>query len=67
MAKPTATTFFPAQSTADKNKVQGMLDKLAAGSDRHAVLADASILGRNMSGNDRDQLMSIVYQQLDAR
>jgi len=67
MAKPTATTFFPAKSSADKTRIQSMLDKLAAGADRSVVLSEATALGAQMSGDDRAQLMGIVYQQLADR
>ena len=67
MAIPTANTFFPSKSTADKTKIQTSLDILAAGAHKDTVLSGATQLGAQMGGADRDQLMSIVRQQLAAR
>ena len=67
MGKPTAATFFAAKSTADKNKIQALLDRVAGTADRAEVLAHATILCSTLGGDDRDQLMSIINQQLAAR
>jgi len=64
---PTATTFFAARSTADKTKIQAILDRITAGVAKEAILTEASMLGALMGGDDRAQLMSIVYQQIAAR
>ena len=65
--KPTAATFFAAQTAANKTKIQSMLDSIAAGDHRDKILSEATGLGAQMSAADREQLVSMAYQQLAAR
>lgn len=67
MGTPTATTFFPKIANADKTKIQGLLDKIATGASRESLLLEANRLGSQMGGDERAQLVSMVYQQLAAR
>ena len=67
VTKPTATTFFASQTTANKTKIQDILDAIAAGASREKVLCDVTGLTSQMNAVDRNQLVSMVYQQLAAR
>lgn len=65
--KPTAATFFASQAAGNRTKIQAILDAIAAGSPREKVLSEVSGLTSQMNQVDRDQLVSMVYQQLAAR
>jgi len=65
--KPTAATFFAQQTTANKNKIQAVFDSITAGASRDAILSNVTALGSQMSAADREQLVSMAYQQLAAR
>ena len=67
MAKPTAATHFSKPTTAQKAAIQVIFDAIAAGADRTKILGDVTTLGMQMSGDDRDQLVSMAYQQLRDR
>lgn len=65
--KPTAATFFASQTTTNKTQIQAILDALAAGKHRDDILAAATGLSSQMNAVDREQLNSMVYQQLSTR
>ena len=65
--KPTAATFFASRPAADRTKIQTMLDSIAAGAPRDKILSEVTVLGSQMSAFDREQLVSMAYQQLAAR
>lgn len=67
MPKPTAATFFAQSTTANKNKVQAVLDSIAAGAAREKILSEVTSLGAQMNAVEREQLVSLAYQQLAAR
>lgn len=67
MAKPTANTFFAASSSTNKTKIQAALDGIAAGDHRDKVLSNLNGITGQLGGAERDQLVSMVYQQLSER
>lgn len=67
MPKPTANTFFANSSTARKAQIQATLDAITAGASRDKILCDLNALTSQMSAADRDQLVSLAYQQLAGR